>query len=106
MKDWVDGIKQADQLIFHPKRLLIMSLLIAVGPMAQGDLKKKCRITWGAITNHLERLIKAGYITQKPVVTLKGTRVEVKVTLKGLKIYKETLANFQNFIDEMGKEFS
>ena len=105
MKDWVDGIKQADPLIFHPKRLLIMSLLIAIGPMAQGDLKKKCKITWGVITNHLERLTKAGYITQKSVVTLKGTRVEVKVTLKGLNIYKETLANFQSFIDEMEKDF-
>jgi DNA-binding MarR family transcriptional regulator len=98
VSELINGIKKADPLIFHPKRLMIMSLLIAIGPMAQGQLRKKCNLTWGSIPTHLERLEKAEYITQRDVITRKGPRVLVKVTSKGIINYKNTLGNIQHFL--------
>ncbi|MHA2247440.1 MAG: transcriptional regulator [Candidatus Hodarchaeales archaeon] len=106
MTDWVNGIKQADPIIFHPKRLLIMSLLIAVGPLTQGELKKKCKITWGSITTHLNRLQEVGYVVQRHVISRKGPRVLVDVTTKGINVYKETLANFQRFFGRMERSLT
>ena len=104
MSELIDGIKKADQLIFHPKRLMIMSLLIAIGPMTQGQLRKKCNLTWGSIPSHLERLEKAEYITQQDVITRKGPRVLVKVTSKGADNYKETLSNIKQFLTRIKVE--
>ena len=101
MSELIDGIKKTDPLIFHPKRLMIMSLLIAIGPMTQGQLRKKCNLTWGSIPNHLERLEKAGYIAQRDVITRKGPRVLVNVTTKGANSYKETLNNIKSFLKEI-----
>ena len=106
MTDWVNGIQQADPIIFHPKRLLIMSLLIAIGPMTQGKLRNKCKITWGSITTHLNRLQEVNYIQQRHVITLKGPRVLVDVTSKGIDVYKETLANFQRFLGRMERNLA
>jgi DNA-binding MarR family transcriptional regulator len=100
---WINGIKQADPLIFHPKRLLIMSLLIAIGPMSQGDLRKKCNITWGSITTHLNRLQEGKCVNQRTVITLKGPRVLVDITAKGISKYKKTLAEFHQFLERMEK---
>jgi DNA-binding MarR family transcriptional regulator len=101
VSELINGIKKADPLIFHPKRLMIMSLLIAIGPMTQGQLRKKCNITWGSITTHLERLERVEYITQRDVITRHGPRVLVDVTSKGANNYKKTLANFQHFLEEI-----
>ena len=98
MSELINGIKKTDPLIFHPKRLMIMSLLIAIGPMTQGQLRKKCNLTWGSIPSHLERLEKAEYITQRDVITRKGPRVLVTVTTKGANNYKETLDNIKYFL--------
>ena len=104
MSELIDGIKNTDVLIFHPKRLMIMSLLIAIGPMTQGQLRKKCNLSWGSIPSHLERLEKANYIVQRDVITRKGPRVLVKVTSKGLDNYKETLSNLKHFLKEVSIE--
>ena len=101
MTGWINGIKQADPLIFHPKRLLIMSLLIAIGPMSQGDLRKKCNITWGSITTHLNRLQEGEYVNQRTGITLKGPGVLVDITSNGISKYKKTLAEFQQFLGRM-----
>ena len=101
MSELINGIKKADPLIFHPKRLMIMSLIIAIGPMTQGQLRKKCNITWGSIPSHLKRLENAGYITQRDVITRKGPRILVDVTSKGANSYKKTLVNFQHFLAEI-----
>ncbi|PWI46869.1 hypothetical protein CEE45_14635 [Candidatus Heimdallarchaeota archaeon B3_Heim] len=98
MSEVINGVKKADPLIFHPKRLMIMSLLIAIGPMTQGQLRKKCSLTWGSIPTHLGRLEKAEYITQRDVITRKGPRVLVNVTSKGANNYKETLSNIKHFL--------
>ena len=104
MSDLINGIKNADPLIFHPKRLMIMSLLIALGPMTQGQLRKKCNLTWGSIPSHLERLEKANYVIQRDVITRKGPRVLVKVTTEGLDRYKETMNNMKRFLGEVNIE--
>jgi len=98
VSELINGIKKTDPLIFHPKRLMIMSLLIAIGPMTQGQLRKKCNITWGSITTHLERLEREEYIIQRDVITRKGPRVLVKVTSKGILKYEITMVNFQQFL--------
>jgi DNA-binding MarR family transcriptional regulator len=104
VSELIDGIKKADPLIFHPKRLLVMSLLIAIGPMTQGQLKKKCDISWGSIPSHLKRLEQAGYITQRDIITRKGPRVLVNVTTKGTHNYKKTLTHFQQFLKEINTD--
>jgi DNA-binding MarR family transcriptional regulator len=101
VSELINGIKKTDPLIFHPKRLMIMSLLIAIGPMTQGQLRKKCNLTWGSIPSHLERLERSAYITQRDVITRKGPRVLVSVTTKGRNNYKETLDNMKSFLKEI-----
>jgi DNA-binding MarR family transcriptional regulator len=97
--DWVPyAIDEIDPILFHPKRLLIMSLLIAIGPMTQGELLKKCQLTWGAITAHIKQLEKVEYINQKHILTLKGPRVLVDVTRRGLSVYNETLVQLKQFV--------
>jgi DNA-binding MarR family transcriptional regulator len=91
-------IKELDQVVFHPKRLLIMSFLIAIGPLAQGDLKKKCELTWGELTAHLKQLEKAKYIGQRHIPTLKGPRAVVNVTETGNDIYNLTLNKLKEFL--------
>lgn len=81
-----------------------MSLLVAIGPLTQGELKKKCKITWGSITTHLNRLQDVDYVAQRHVIPRKGSRVLVDVTTKGISAYKETLANFQQFLGRMENE--
>ena len=106
MSELINGIKKTDPLIFHPKRLMIMSLLIAIGPMTQGQLRKKCNITWGSIPTHLKRLEKAKYIYQRDIITRKGPRVLVEVTPEGINKYKNTLSNFQRFLEEVNRDRS
>ena len=101
MSELINGIKKADPLIFHPKRLMILSLLIAIGPMTKGQLRKKCNLTWGSIPTHLDRLEKEEYITQRDVITRKGPRVLVNVTSKGAKNYKDTLSNIKQFLKQI-----
>jgi DNA-binding MarR family transcriptional regulator len=96
--DWVQDLREIDPLLFHNTRLLILSLLVAIGPLTQGDLKKKCKITWGALSAHIKQLEKSLYIEQRQVITFKGPRVLVDVTPKGIKAYSETLYQLRQFI--------
>ena len=75
-----------------------MSLLLAIGPISQGDLRQKCNLTWGSLTSHLQKLEEIGYITQQRSLTLKGARILVEVTREGTKNYKVTLTRFQNLV--------
>ena len=93
--------KEIDSILFNPKRLLIISLLVAIGPLTQGDLQKKCQLTWGAITAHIKQLQKAQYIRQRDVITLKGPRVLVDVTEKGLQVYYDTLIQLKDFVGKI-----
>ncbi len=101
MTDWANIVGEIDPSLFHPKRLLIISLLVAIGPLTQGDLKKKCKLTWGALTAHLKQLQKAQYVDQRYVITLKGPRVLVDVTQRGLKVYNKTLSQLKHFIGKV-----
>jgi DNA-binding MarR family transcriptional regulator len=91
-------IKELDHVVFHPKRLLMMSFLIAIGPLTQGELKKKCELTWGEITAHLKQLEKAKFIEQTHIPTLKGPRAVVNITEKGIDIYNLTLNKLKEFL--------
>lgn len=95
-------IKELDQVIFHPKRLLIMSFLIAIGPLTQGDLKNKCELTWGELTAHLKQLEKMKYIDQSHIPTLKGPRAVVKITNIGIETYNDTLSKLRSFLKNNG----
>lgn len=98
MTEWVKEIKQVDPIIFHPKRILIMSLLLAIGPISQGDLRQKCNLTWGSLTSHLQTLEQEGYIIQQRSLTLQGARILVEVTNEGIIKYKATLISFQDLL--------
>lgn len=98
MNEWVKNIRNVDSILFHPKRLLIMSLLVAIGPLTQGEIQKKCQLTWGAVTAHLKQLQKVDYIKQKHILTLKGPRALVDATETGIDVYKRTLNQLNQFI--------
>jgi DNA-binding MarR family transcriptional regulator len=78
-----------------------MSLLIAIGPMTQGQLKEKCKLTWGSITTHLKRLQDVQYVVQRHIITVKGPRVMVAVTSQGIEVYKDTLGTFRHLLSKM-----
>ncbi|MFX0050356.1 MAG: transcriptional regulator [Candidatus Hodarchaeota archaeon] len=101
MTDWVNNFREIDPVLFNAKRLLIISLLVAIGPLTQGDLLKKCQLTWGALTAHIKQLKKAEYIEERHIITLKGPRVLVDVTQKGVEVYSETLAQLRQFIGKV-----
>ena len=87
-------IKDLDHIIFHPKRLLVLSFLLALG-----QLIKKCDLTWGELTAHLKQLEKAKYINQYHVPTLKGPRAVVKITQEGIQNYNITLEKLKAFLN-------
>lgn len=99
MTDKLEFLQNIDSLLFHTKRLIILSLLIAIGPLTQGNLRKKGQLTWGTLTAHLKQLERAGYIQQKDVISIYGPRVLVNITEKGLKAYNDTLIQLKEFID-------
>jgi DNA-binding MarR family transcriptional regulator len=99
--EWANTFREIDSNLFHPKRLLIISLLVAIGPLTQGDLKKKCQLTWGALTAHLKQLQKAQYVDQQYIITLKGPRALVDVTQKGIEVYNKTLSQLKHFIGKV-----
>ena len=101
MTDWVNNFREIDPVLFNANRLLIISLLVALGPLTQGDLQKKCQLTWGALTAHLKQLQKAQYIEQKHVITLKGPRALVDITQSGIQVYYNTLAQLKAFVGKI-----
>ncbi|MFX0185207.1 MAG: transcriptional regulator [Candidatus Hodarchaeota archaeon] len=104
MTDWVNNFRGIDPVLFNAKRLLIISLLVALGPLTQGDLQKKCQLTWGALTAHLKQLQKAQYIEQRHVITLKGPRALVDITQNGIQVYHNTLAQLKAFVSKLEKD--
>jgi DNA-binding MarR family transcriptional regulator len=101
--EWVNNFREIDPILFNAKRLLIISLLVALGPLTQGNLQKKCQLTWGALTAHLKQLQNAQYIEQRYVITLKGPRALVDVTEKGRLVYYTTLDKMKAFVGKMEK---
>ena len=101
MIDWVNNFREIDPVLFNVKRLLIISLLVALGPLTQGDLQKKCQLTWGALTAHLKQLQNAQYIKQRHVITLKGPRALVDITENGIQVYYHTLDKLKEFVGKM-----
>jgi predicted transcriptional regulator len=99
--DWVNTIGEIDPTLFHTKRLLIISLLVAIGPLTQGDIQKKCKLTWGALTAHIKQLQRVEYISQRHIVTRKGPRVLVDVTKVGIQVYYNTLAQLKEFVGKL-----
>ncbi|UCG00334.1 MAG: transcriptional regulator [Candidatus Heimdallarchaeota archaeon] len=104
MTDWVNNFREIDPVLFNAKRLLIISLLVALGPLTQGDLQKKCQLTWGALTAHIKQLQKAQYIEQRHVITLKGPRALVDITQNGIQVYHNTLVQLKAFVDKLEKD--
>ena len=101
MTDWVNDFREIDPVLFNAKRLLIISLLVAIGPLTQGDLLKKCQLTWGALTAHIKQLEKAQYIEQRHVITLKGPRALVDITQTGIQVYYDTLAQLKELVGKI-----
>ncbi|WP_455463208.1 transcriptional regulator [Candidatus Hodarchaeum mangrovi] len=104
MTEKLDALKNIDPLLFHTKRLIILSLLIAIGPLTQGNLRKKGQLTWGTLTAHLKQLERVGYIQQKDVISIYGPRVLVNITEKGLKTYNNTLLQLKEFISTINRD--
>ncbi len=93
-----DILSAADPVLFHPKRLSILSLLFAMGPLYQAELQKGCALSWGALATQLKKLETEGYIETRNVFTLKGPRNKVWITDKGRQRYNEVQATLKEFL--------
>lgn len=53
----------------------------------------------GSLSNHLDKLEAAGYVERKSLMTIRGPRIVVEVTAKGLVVY----ANFVKLLGKINK---
>lgn len=83
--------RELDPVLIHPKRLLIMSLLMGLGRMAPAELKERLNITWGSLASHLQKLEDVGFILQLSQLTEVGKRKSIEITSRGVSTYQSTL---------------
>jgi len=80
---------ELDEVIVHPKRLVILSLLFVFKEMRESDLKKATGFSWGSLYTNLKILEKNEYIKIEKKIGKKGVITVVKITEKGYKKYLE-----------------
>lgn len=79
-----------------------ISFLIEMGPSAAGDLARVTRLTTGAITNLIDRLEKAGYVTRE-----KDPHDRRKVLVVFLpEKHKKVLKYYESISDDISSMFS
>ena len=87
----IDKLHDISELLFHPKRLIIMSYLVVFGKCSQGDLRKRSKLNWGQFSSHLKQLQRYEQIETEKIVTEDGPRVLVHITPGRLKLYSQTM---------------
>lgn len=78
-----------DDVLKSSLRLLILISLAINEKMYFADLAKLTMIGKGSLSNHLDALIREGYIKDKTVFTLQGPRRILSITEKGMKFFDD-----------------
>jgi len=102
--NWLSSLTSIEHQLFNKNRLIILSLLYALGPLTQGELREKCQLTWGSFSGHIDILEKLALIHQFSVPTLKGVRKRIDITKKGIISYNLLLENLSKFLEKMSSK--
>jgi len=96
-------LTELDPILMNPTRFIIATTLYLFGPKKEGDLKKMLGIPWGNLSTHLRRLEEAGYIRRRHVLTVRGPRVLVSLTERGVDAYSELSATLRKLLKDVEK---
>ncbi len=94
---------ELDPILMNPTRFIIATTLYLFGQKKEGDLKKILGIPWGNLSTHLRRLEEAGYIKRRHVLTVRGPRVMVSLTERGLDAYSELSTTLRKLLEGVEK---
>jgi DNA-binding MarR family transcriptional regulator len=87
----------SDPALKSSTRILILISLALNKKLRFVDLMLLTGTGKGSLSNHLDKLEAAGYVKRKPLVTVRGPRIAVEITQKGLLVY----ANFVKLIGQI-----
>jgi len=91
--------KELDDVVLHPKRFIILTLLYLSGPLTEGELKSAVNVSWGALTTHLRRLEEHGLIKRRKWLTKSlKLRVFVYLTEKGIQQYIKAIKSLEKIL--------
>jgi len=94
---------ELDPILMNPTRFIIATTLYLFGRKKEGDLKKILGIPWGNLSTHLRRLEEAGYIKRRHVLTVRGPRVMVSLTERGLDAYSKLSTTLRKLLEGVKK---
>ena len=92
-----------DDVVFHPKRFAILTVLFLFKEMTEGDLAKAVGISWGGLSTHLKRLEEEGYIERRKAITMRGVRTVVKITEFGYSKYREEVEKLRRVLEDLNR---
>lgn len=81
------GARLNDPALKSSARLLILVSLAINGRLSFQDLMRLTTLGKGSLSNHLERLESARYITTKRTLVWGGHRVVAEITKEGMEVY-------------------
>ena len=76
-----------DPALKSSTRILILISLALNKKLRFVDLMLLTGMGKGSLSNHLDKLEDAGYVQKKSIMTIRGPRIVVEITEKGLAIY-------------------
>jgi Transcriptional regulators len=88
-----------DPALKSSTRILILISLALNKKLRFVDLMLLTGMGKGSLSNHLDKLEAAGYVERKSLMTIRGPRIVVEVTAKGLVVY----ANFVKLLGKINK---
>ena len=88
-----------DDVVFHPKRFVILTVLFLFKEMTEGDLAKAAGMSWGSLSTHLKKLEEKGYIERRKAITVRGVRTVVRITELGYSKYREEVEKLKKVLD-------
>ncbi|WP_457548441.1 transcriptional regulator [Archaeoglobus sp.] len=92
-----------DDVVFHPKRFAILTVLFLFKEMTEGELAKAVGISWGSLSTHLKRLEEEGYIERRKAITIRGVRTVVKITKFGYSKYREEVEKLRSVLENLNR---
>ena len=94
-------IKQLDPLLMNPKRLMIVSLLYALGPRTMKQLVESLGLTWGDLDSNIRRLRDHGIVALRKIPTRSGPRTLVYLTPYGERRFEEFSRVLEKVVERM-----
>ena len=104
MKDALQDLAGVERLIHEPARLVILTLLAAVGEADFLYLQRECGLTQGNLSSHLNRLEDAGYVGIEKTYRGKLPLTVCRLTDSGRSAYEAYAAKMRAFFRQDRRE--